>query len=366
MLIWLEIRRSKLRFILLTSTIALIAFLMIFLSALSVGLISSVSGAINGLNTDLMVFSSDSRANLQASRLSPDQVLEISETPGVTSAAPLATTTVSTTADFSTGGNSLQLFATPTEGAGTPSGLVAGRLPDGPGEIAIDAPKVEIGATIQVVDGSELTVVGLMKGAQFAALPTAYATFATYSQVFRAVTPGAAGEPINAVAVNTDGSNPEVAASIANRVQGVAAYQKSEVAAAIPGASSIRRTFGMLIVLCLISGVVVIGFFFLIMIVSKVRSLTVLRAIGASTRSLAGVLFGQITVVVLVGGVVGFGLALGAISGMSASIPVAVTPQVALGCGLAILLGAYLAGLVSLRRIVSIEPASALTGGGNQ
>lgn len=364
MLTWLEIRRNKLRFSLLTSAIALIAFLMIFLTALSFGLITSITGAINGLNADLLVFSKDSQASLQISRIAPGQVEQVAAVPGVASAAPIATTTVSTESNLSSSGNSLQLFASPSNGAGAPTGLVAGELPTRAGEVAIDAQKIELGTTIQVVGGPQLTVVGLMKGAQFAGLPTGYTTFATYSDVFAAVTPGAGAAPVNAIAVTTaPGSSAEtVSAAIQQDVTDVVVESKAGAAAAIPGATSITQTFGLLVGLCLISGVVVVGFFFLILTVAKLRSLTVLRAIGASTPALARALFGQITVVVVAGGLVGTVLAMGAIRGLSAAIPVSVSPMVALGCCGAILIGAYVTGAISVRRLARIEPAQALGG----
>ena len=360
-----EIRRSKVKFALLTSVIALISFLMIFLTALSLGLITSVTGALNGLQTDLLVYSQESRGNLQVSRISPEQQRSIAAVPGVAATAPVGTTTVSTDTQLSSAGNALQIISLPEPGGtGEPRGLVAGELPNAANEVAIDATKIPIGSTIQVVNGPSLTVVGLMKGAQFSAQPTGYTTFDTYAQTFVQTT-GAKSAPTNAIAVQAaSGSDPDqLASQIDTSVPDTQTFTPSAAADAIPGAQSIAQTFSLLILLALICGVVVIGFFFLILTAQKIRMLTVLRALGSSTIRLAGVLALQITVVVIVGTAIGAILAAGALAGASAAIPVTITAPMVLGCVFGLLVGGYVAGLTSIRRIAKIEPASAVNGG---
>lgn len=363
----LEIRRNRAKFTLLTFAVALIAFLMIFLSALSVGLIQSITGAINGLKADALVYSADARGNMQTSRITPGQLSQISALPGVASASPVATTTVSTTEPLSNDSDAVQVFTTTTgDQAGAAQRLVDGQLPTSAGQAAVDASGVEIGSTITIKDGPTLTVVGILKGAQFAALPTAYTTFDTYSQIFRQVNPVAVSVPTNAVAVTAQPGVTTVTLQneINSSVAGVESFTISDAAAAIPGAESITQTFGILILLALVSGVMVVGFFFLILTVQKMRTLTVLRAIGASGARLGGALFLQITVAVLVGGALGAFGAVGALGGLSAAIPVTVSPALAIGCVVAVWLGSCVAGAISLRRILRIEPALAVGGVG--
>ena len=87
--------------------------------------------------------------------------------------------------------------------------------------------------------------------------------------------------PINAVAVQVaDGSDPAtVAAAIGTDVAGTKGYVKSDAVALIPGVASITQTFGILVGLTFVIGIVVIGFFFLILTVQKLKSFTLLRAI---------------------------------------------------------------------------------------
>ena len=62
-----EISRAKLRFGLLTGAVALLVFLVLLLSTLSSALIRSLTGAVEGLDADVLVYSAAARDNLQAS-----------------------------------------------------------------------------------------------------------------------------------------------------------------------------------------------------------------------------------------------------------------------------------------------------------
>ena len=64
-----EMRRAKLRFGLLTAAVALLVFLIVFLSSLSGALLRALTGAVEALPADGLVYSEASRANVQASRL---------------------------------------------------------------------------------------------------------------------------------------------------------------------------------------------------------------------------------------------------------------------------------------------------------
>ncbi|MEI2641755.1 MAG: ABC transporter permease [Candidatus Nanopelagicales bacterium] len=136
--------------------------------------------------------------------------------------------------------------------------------------------------------------------------------------------------PVNAVAVTTDDAAAAVT-SIEQAVPGVTAYEKAEAVSLIPGVGSISQTFGILVGLTFVIGIVVIGFFFLILTVQKLKSFTLLRALGASPRRLAGVVVQQITVVVLVASAIAVVLTLLAVRGLNSGIPVSLAPGLVIG-----------------------------------
>ena len=355
-----EISRAKLRFGLLTGAVALLVFLVLLLSTLSNGLVNALVGALQGLQTQGLVYSDTARDNIAASRMDPAVVAEVAAVPGVSTAAGVATFT--TKGAFPSGESDMQIFGFDTAGPGQPSGLSSGRLPQGPGEAAVDGGGVAIGDIVTLVPaGTELEVVGLLRGAQFNAIPTAYIDLPTYDQALTASIPGLPFVPINAVAFDAaPGQDPAVVAqAVSEAVPGVTGYTRDQAVELIPGIESITQSFGILVGLTFIIGIVVIGFFFLILTVQKMRSFTLLRAVGASSRSLAATVAGQIALVVLAASVLAVALTWLAVRGLNTGIPVELSPALIIGTVAAVLLFSLVAGLLSIRRIAQIDPASA-------
>lgn len=354
-----EVSRAKLRFSLLTGAVSLLVFLVLLLTTLSNALIGSLTGALEGLGADGLVYSVTARDNIAASRLDPGTAQAVAAVPGVAAVGSVGTFT--TEAQVAGADADLQVFGFQPGAPGAPTGLSDGRLPEVPGETAVDGGGVAIGDTV-VVSGVSLTVVGLLRGAQFNALPTAYIDLASYEEIVTAANPGLPFVPINAVAFDvTPGSDVDaVADAIAAAVPETSAYALGEAVALIPGIASITQSFGILVGLTFIIGIVVIGFFFLILTVQKLKAFTLLRAIGTPTRNLAGVVAIQITGVVLVSSVIALGLTLLAVQGLNTGLPVALSPTLVVGTIAAVLVFSLLAGLLSIRRIARIDPATAV------
>lgn len=350
-----EMRRSKLRFGLLTGAVSLLVFLVILLTTLSSALVNSITGALNGVQGSVLVYSDTARDNLQASRLDPAVVEQVASAPGVTAAGPISVLT--TSAALKDGTEDLQVFGFQPGQPGAPTGLSEGRLPESASEVAMDGGGFSVGDTFEV-GGSEVTVVGLLRGAQWSASPTAYVTEERYGQIVREINPNVPFVPVNAVAVETNDAAAAVA-GIDEAVTGVTAYEKSDAVSLIPGVGSISQTFGILVGLTFVIGIVVIGFFFLILTVQKLKSFTLLRALGASPGRLAGVVVQQITVVVLIASAVAVVLTLLAVRGLNSGIPVSLAPGLVLGVVLSVLVFSLLAGLLSIRRVTKIDPFTA-------
>ncbi len=356
----IEMRRAKLRFGLLTVAVSLLIFLVLFLTTLSSALVKSFTGAIEGLDAQVLAYSTTARDNLQASRLEPSTVAKVRKVPGVAKAAGLATST--TSAQLPEGKSDLQVFGFDPAGPGEPTSVTDGRLPTALNEAAVDVPGATLGSTITLEPSkSKLTVVGLLDGAQFSAAPTAYVTLSSYEAVVRAANPKIPFVPYNAIAVTVvpGASAATVADSITADVPALKGYTLDDAVALIPGVESVSQTFGILVALTFIIGIVVIGFFFLILTVQKLRVFTLLRANGASNSRLAGVVAVQITAVVVIAGALAVLLVSGALKGISTGIPVSLSPALAAGTVAAVLVCSLAAGLLSIRRIRKIDPATA-------
>jgi putative ABC transport system permease protein len=356
-----EMRRAKLRFGLLTAAVALLVFLIVFLSSLSGALLRSFTGALESLPADGLVYSETARANIQASRLEPTVTEQVAAVEGVAAVGPLAVLSANATVNDEP--DELQLIGVTPGSPSQPEGLRQGRFPQSPTEVAVDAStaKVAVGDTVRV-NGSrtDLVVTGTLVGTQFGT-DTAWMTTAGYEALLTELNPGLPAVPINAVAFTVDeGADPvAVAAQVQQAVPGTQALDRSAAIAAIPGVESVSQTFGLLVGITFVIGVVVVGFFFLILTVQKLRTFTLLRASGASTRSLAGSVTGQIAAVILIASAIAVVLAWGALQGLSTGLPVDIDPMTTGGVVAAVLLASLGAGLLSVRRIARIDPATA-------
>ena len=356
-----EVRRAKLRFGLLTAAVALLVFLIVFLAAISGALLRAFTGAIESLPADGLVYSETARANMQASRLTGDTVAAVADVPGVAAAGPLAV--FSANASLAGQPAELTLIGVQPGSPSQPDGLREGRFPQAPDEVALDADSVEvaIGDTVRVNGSStDLVVTGRFVGTQLGT-DTAWLTTPGYEALLTELNPGLESVPINAVAftVEPGAQAAEVASAVQSEVSGTQALDRAAAIDAIPGVESVGQTFGLLVGITFVIGVVVVGFFFLILTVQKLRTFTLLRAVGASTRSLAGTVTGQIAAVVLLACALATGLAWLALRGLSAGLPIAIDPVTTVGISLAVLVASLGAGLLSVRRIARIDPATA-------
>jgi hemin transport system permease protein len=356
-----EMKRAKLRFGLLTAAVALLVFLIVFLSSLSGALLRSFTGAIESLPADGLVYSESARANVQASRLDPGVVAEVAAVEGVADVGPLAVLSANATVNGEP--DELQLIGVTPGSPSQPAGLRQGSFPSSPTQVAVDASQssVGIGDTIRV-NGTQtdLVVTGTLVGTQFGT-DTAWMTTEGYQGLLTELNPGLPSVPINAVAFTVvPGADPSaVAAQVQQAVDGTEVLDRDAAIAAIPGVESVSQTFGLLVGITFVIGVVVVGFFFLILTVQKLRTFTLLRATGASTRSLAGTVTGQITAVILMASAVAVVLAWGALTGLSTGLAVSIEPVTIAGVVGAVLLASLAAGLLSVRRIARLDPATA-------
>ena len=353
-----EMKRAKLRFGLLTLAVSLLVFLILLLTTLSNSLISSLVGALEGLRTNGLVYAAAAQDTIAASRLAPETVEAVAAVPGVADVSGVGTFT--TRAEVAGLDEDVQVFGFTPGAPGEPTSLTAGALPTTPAQAAVDG-GAQIGDTV-VVGDQALEVVGLLRGARFNALPTVYVMWEAYDSAVRAANPGLPFVPVNAVAFTVDDPETvgEVAAQIEATVPDTRAYTQDEAVSSIPGIDSITQSFGILVGLTFIIGIVVIGFFFLILTVQKMRTFTLLRAIGSSTGRLAGTVALQITVVVLLASVIALALTVFAVRGISTGIPATLDPATVIGTIATVLVFSLLAGLLSIRRIARIDPASAV------
>jgi putative ABC transport system permease protein len=360
-----EIRRAKLRFGMLIGAVALLVFLILFQQTLAAGLLGSFTEGLENQSADVLVFNADARGAVEGSVVTPAQVGAVAEVGGVARAEPLGEGTF--TADVGAGDLvDTTVFGFVIGGPGGPTTLVEGRLPERDGEAVasdVDADAgFGIGDVISIVPGDvPIEIVGLASDAQFSVQPTVYTTYGTYEQIVGAGHPEAPSVPPTLVAVQPEpGVDPEaLAASIDEAVDGVDASDVPTAIANLPGVASITQSFAVILLLAFIVVVLVTWVFFLILTVQKTTSLTLLRAVGASTWFLLSNIAVQVSIVTLTGIALAAGLLWIATRGGSGGLEVTADPGLILRTGAAILALALLSSVASMRRVARLDPAAA-------
>jgi len=376
-----EMRRAKVRFGLLIGAIALLVFLILFQQSLQNGLLTSFVGGIRNQDAPVLVYSVDGQRTVQGSVITPDLEALVRGTDGVGEVGRWSQgtfTVVTGGGTRMTGGGGpgedavdASIIGFDTEGLGTPSDVVDGRLPTAAGEaIASDADAATgfaVGDVIRVLPGGfEIEIVGLARDVQLNASPTMYVQYDTYLDVIAAVNPDA-GTPLPSVLTvrPADGvSDAEVSTAINDRSLELDALPRETAADETPGVAQVRQSFQIIFLLYALVIPCVTGLFFLIITFQKAGALTLLRAIGAPAHRLVSALMIQAALIVTAGFALGTLLYLPVSQQRLGGIPLRFeTAAVVLWAGVLTVL-ALGSALISARRVLAIDPVEATTGTG--
>lgn len=358
-------RRARLRFGLLAGALGLLAFLVLFQQTLLSSLLGYFTGALESQSAEVLVYGEEARTSVEASVVRPEAVDAVSRVEGVGASAPLGENTF--TAEV--GGNleDVVVFGYELGGPGAPTTLVEGRLPERDGEGVASDLDVALGLDIGdvVLLGPEgdvpVEVVGLASDLRFSVEPTVFTSFVTFEAARRAVNPDAPFVPASLVAVQPDDGVDAAALAerISAEVDGVEALTRADAIARTPGVAETRQSFSIVFLLAYVVVAIVTGFFFLILTIQKQEPFTLLRAVGASGRVLAGAVMVQALVVTVVGVLAGAGataLVALLVDDDFAQVP---DPRTVATTGTVLVGLALLAALPSLRRVHRLDPAAA-------
>ena len=361
-----EMQRSKLKFGLLSGAVGLLIFLVFFQQTLLGSLLQGFTGAIEHQSAQVLVFGADARKSLDASFVSADTVAQVAAVDGVAQAAPLGEATITMVAAGET--IDVAVFGVDPSGAGAPTKVVSGRLPEQPGEGVASSEDVSkglaIGDVVRTATGdAPVVIVGLTDQSQFNVQPTVFVPFETYTTLRQAANPEATTISPSAVAVVVaDGARArDVADRIDAQVPGVQALTRSEAVDNAPGVSSVQISFGLILALAIAVVALVTGFFFLILTVQKAQALTLLRAIGAPAGYLVRSLLQQVAVVLAVALVVALLLTFGAVAGSGTGLSLTIDPKALLTSGAIIVALSLIGSLAAIWRVLRIDPIQAVT-----
>ena len=366
-LAWKELRRRPGRFAAAGVILTLIAVLLMFLGGLLDGLIASSTGALRAQQADLIVYSDSSKDSITRSRIEPDVRAQVEQAAGSAKVGGLGSVQLGARLPDSGVRDLVPVVLFGYEIA--PDGL-PDELPED-GEVYADSSLEAEGVTkgMQLELGparTKVTVVGFLSDSQYSGQGTLWGTLGTWRSVLDANRPDAAvGDDVVQALVVQDGSGAPASAAAIDRATDGATHALTIDGAieALPGVSQQQATFNQIIGVTVVIAIVVIALFFALLTIERTALYGVLKAIGASSRSLfAGVVL-QAVVLTLAAAGLGAAAALVLDAVIPAgTIPFTATPARLVSSTAYLLVAAVVGCAFSLRRVLKVDPAAAIGG----
>jgi putative ABC transport system permease protein len=359
----IEIRRRKTQFALIASVFALIAYLVMMINGLGIGLNQLAGSALLNMDADAIAYASDAGRSVIRSELSQETVELIQVAPGVEESAPLVYAAASYERSSGTISSAALLGYDPGTIAEPP--VTAGRPlteDDQNGVLAdatfLDESGLAIGDTLTLslrLQAVELTIVGEIDEGAFFFQPAVYLLRSTLLDLKYGTT--ADGERPVASIVLTKGDDSMRSGDGYELVDKQTAFDNIEGVAGQQSTVQSLQAFGYII------GAMIIGVFFYVLTLQKIPQFGMLKALGASNRYIIGQLLTQVLVIAAIG--IGLSLPLALLTewglqSLPDSVPIAFTSSMFITTCVALLVTALLGALFSARQVLRIDPIIAL------
>ena len=359
-----ELRRRPGRFVTAGAILTLIAVLLMFLGGLLDGLIRSSTAAIEAQDADVIVYSDSSQASFLRSRIEQATRAAIEELPDVAETGGLGVVQLGARVP---GNGPRDLANTALWGYE----LAPDGVPDPPadGEAYADevlrADGVEVGQEILLGPSqTPITIVGWVDDTTYNGQGSLWANTTTWRQVLGDNRPDAVLADGVFQALDVRAADGVGAGTLADEIEAdidVLALTVPEAVEAIPGVSEQRNTFNQILGVTLVIALVVIGLFFALITVERVALYGVLKAVGARSRTIfAGLVAQAVVVTALASAIAAAAVIVIDLLIPPGGIPLYISPG-RIVLSVLLLLAAAVAGCAfSLRRVLRVDPASAL------
>ncbi len=351
---WRDLAFAKGRFALLGAVVALITLLVGFLAGLTVGLGAQSISAIQNLDAQQIVMSppgSDGRLSFADSAISKEQSSKWESGSGVP-AAPLGIGQGQ--ANRGDSKEAVAVFgATPGTMTNTPANN---------GEIVLSATSAvqmnnaSAGDTI-AFGGATYKVTEVVPDQWYSHLPVTWMTLTdwqSYSKTIGQANPYATVLVVDAAGDYEAGDKAAATKSVGGFAADMAIGSfSSEV-------GSLLMILGMLVVI----SAVVIGAFFTVWIMQRTPDIAVLKALGASTKTLLLDALGQALIILVIGVVIGMGITTGfgllIMEFAGSAVPFSLSIWTTVAPGLLLIVTGLIGASFALRSVAKADPLAAL------
>lgn len=362
-----ELLRRPGRFVTVGSALTVLVLLLLFLGGLLDGLYLNSTGAVRSLDADAIVFSDDARQSFLRSDVPADVRAEVEAVDGVAEVGGLGVTLLG-----------VRLEGEPIEESADAAivgyQLSSGSLPEvpSPGTAWIDGELADqgVGEGDTLLVGPAATpveVIGYVDDTNYLQQAGVWVHPDTWREVQAANRPDTviAPDAFQALVVRTDAdADPaQVRAAIDEATGTTESLSQSDTVAAIPGIEEQNATFTAVIGVTVFVTGLVVALFFALVTLERIGLYAVLKAVGASSATLVAGVVLQAAVVAVGAFVLGGALTVGLERAIPQGVPLILQPSRATSTFVAVAAAAVIGALVSLRRIVRIDPASAIGAG---
>lgn len=356
---WRDLRFAKGRFALMGTVIVLITVLVGLLSGLTAGLGRENTSAITSLPADHLVFSAPARGDdvsFTDSRLSAKTAERWAGVPGVDRAEPLGIAT--TKAESGPRNAALSAFGVRPGSGLAPQARVITEGAAVLSEKAADELGVRAGDHFTLA-GHRLRVAAVSGEAMYSHTPVVWTSLDDWQRVGGgpAAARGAGGSTV--LALTTEGAGAGALAA-ADKKLGTKTVSSADALRAIGSFTAENGSLQLMRGFLFAISALVIGAFFTVWTIQRSGDVAVLKALGASTRYLLKDALGQALILLVLGTGLGTALAAGVGAAVGGTVPFVLEPATVLVPALIMIALGAVGAALSIRRITSVDPLTAL------
>jgi putative ABC transport system permease protein len=361
---WKELTRKPGSFLTAGGALTLIVVLILLLGGLLDGLYLGTTRALEAQSADVFVYSKDANDSFFRSRVDAATRADVAAVEGVESVSGLSVVQLPAHVPGVAEPVDTAMF-----GYETPNTRVPAPPPTGQAFVdrSLQGDGIEVGQTLGFGPArTPVEVAGFVDGTTFSLQGAVWMDPETWNRVVRENVPTATLAPGASQAVLVmpeQGVDPvELVAAIGERVPAVTALTKQDAILGIPGVKDQKSVFTAIIWVTFVVAGLVVALFFALLTLERVPLFGMLKAIGSSSRTLAAGLSLQAALIAfgafVVGGLITFGLA----AVIPAAIPLDLEARRAAYTLLGLVVTALIGSAISFRRVVRIDPATAVGG----
>jgi len=336
--------------------------LLMFLGGLLDGLIASSTGAIRAQDADAIVYSDTAQTSFVRSRIEPQTRATVEAVPGVTEVGGIGNVQLGARIPGK-GPRDLAgvaLFGYEIAPTGVPDAPPAGQAW---ADDVLEADGVEVGMIIELGPArSPIEIVGFVNDTTFNGQASLWASPDTWREVLGANRPDAQLGPDVWQALVVRGDGDDLPALIDAATGGAtASFTVDDAINEIPGIQEQTSTFNQIIGVTIAIALVVIGLFFALLTVERTSLYGVLKALGAKSSTIFAGLVAQAVVLTAIASLIaGTSVVVLQLLLPPGSIPLLITPGRIILSTVLLLVAAVLGCSFSLRRVLRVDPASAI------